>query len=373
VNNVRILILGADGIMDGEGDLSETDRIRQALRDARCRVKAYEIASIQDGWHRPLPENRLRCACSPMQAMLDAMDLFSRGEAEAVVVYGKDHIRSTFRNRKAERDALMHLYGEDGHILKAYDLLAHAFLKHWHLRPEEFKALAEWVFENHWRVWRGLHPDAERPNARWFEPVTDLFRGVDCANPSVDFEGCLILGTREAAEKCHVVSDGFIEIAGCCIEQIGEDTPETIPDIVPYGHLRMAFEAACRQAGLDFPAAFVSGKALLETYSCYPVVPLGFLLASRLVPSFGEIPKFLEKHPITITGGLNLAKAPWNNTTLYAISEMVKRLRRPGAPAFGGIHSIGALGYKQAFAILRRFPSRLPTATTRRGVVHPVS
>lgn len=353
----HLVILGADSIADGEGDLSETDRIRDMLRSIRCRVREYEIASILDGWHDPLPENRLRCACSPIQVITDAIGLFSRGEAEAVMVHGKDHIRSAFRNRRAERDRLMHLYGEGGHILKAYDLLAHAFLKHWQLRPEEFRDLAERLFENHWRVWRSLHPDAERPDARWFEPVTALFRGVDCANPSVDFEGCLILGTREIAEKCRAVSGSSIEIAGCCIEQVGQDTLETIPHIVSYGHLRTAVDAACRQAGLDFRSSFLSGEALLEVYSCYPVVALGFLLASRLAASFSEIPTFLEKHAVTVTGGLNLAKAPWNNTTLYAISEMVKRLRVPGAPAFGGLHSIGALGYKQAFALLRRVPS----------------
>jgi hypothetical protein len=351
-----MFIVEADYRVDGVGDLSRTHRVREALKKTASKVREFEIASIKDGWQTPLPENRLRCACSPMIAILEAQRLFSRQEADAVVIRGRDFIRSEFRDRKAERKRLMHLYGEDGHILDAYNRLAHAFLSHWRIAPEEFRDLAGALFENHFRVWRRRHPNAERPEGKWFEPVTDLFRGVDCANPSVDFEGCLIIATGEAAKRCGIAPESCVRIAGCRVEQACEDTLESIPRVVPYRHLRAAFEKTCDQAQVDFREAFLSGKALLEVYTCYPVVPLGFLLATGFAGSIREIREFVAGCPLTITGGLNLAKAPWNNTTLYAIAEMANRLKMGDAPCLGGIHSVGALGYKQAFAILQKVP-----------------
>jgi hypothetical protein len=248
----------------------------------------------------------------------------------------------------------MHLYGKNGHILQAYNRMAHAFLDHWGIETDAFRAIAEALFDNHFQVWRRLHPRAQRPDDKWFKPVTDLFRGVDCANPAVDFEGRIIVGTETAAEQCGTAPRDCTLIAGCAVKQAGQDTMEAIPEVVPYTHLTDAFEEACGQSQVDFRRAFLEGEALLEAYTCYPVVPIGFLLATGFAASPNDILDFVSRFPLTITGGLNLAKAPWNNTTVYAMAQMADRLKAPGAPSLGGIHSVGALGYKQAFAILRR-------------------
>jgi hypothetical protein len=179
---------------------------------------------------------------------------------------------------------------------------------------------------------------------------------VDCANPSVDFEGRIILGTKATLDRCGFGPDDCIRIAGCQVKQAGEDTIEAIPEVVPYTHLTAAFKDACEQARVDFRKAFLSGEALLEAYTCYPVVPMGFLLATGFAESTQDIRDFLAGFPVTITGGLNLAKAPWNNTSVYAIAQMASRLKANEAPSLGGVHSVGALGYKQAFAILESFP-----------------
>ena len=46
-------------------------------------------------------------------------------------------------------------------------------------------------------------------------------------------------------------------------------------------------------------------------------------------------------------------KAPFNNTTLSAFVIMTHRLSGVGAARVAGIHSVGATGYKQAFAVLK--------------------
>ncbi len=65
----------------------------------------------------------------------------------------------------------------------------------------------------------------------------------------------------------------------------------------------------------------------MEAYTCYPVVPLAFLLASGIASSPKEIPVLLQRLEITVTGGMNLARAPWNNPALNAMVTMYKRLR----------------------------------------------
>ena len=64
--------------------------------------------------------------------------------------------------------------------------------------------------------------------------------------------------------------------------------------------------------------AFARGDAVIEAYTCYPVAPLGFLLASGIVQSLDEVESLLASREITVTGGMNLARAPWNNPALHA-------------------------------------------------------
>jgi len=351
---IPMFLLEGECVVNGSGNFSQIYKIKENLSKLNARVIEFEIASIKDGWHESLPKDRLRCACSPMIAIIEAQKLFVNHEADVVVIHGKDHIKTDFRDKKAERNELMHMYGENGHILHAYNKLAHEFIKYWKISQEEFLSLSEAIFSNHLRVWLKNDPAQKKPDKKWFNHVTDLFRGVDCANPSVDFEGFLVIGTQEISQKYNLTPDAAIQIVGCHVEQCCEDTMEAIPKIVPYAHLRIAFEKACEQADLDFMSKFLSDMAILEIYTCYPVVPLGFLLATGMSSSTKDIPRFLDEYPLTITGGLNLSKAPWNNTTLSAFVSMAKRLRANKSQTIGGIHSIGAIGYKQAFVILKK-------------------
>lgn len=98
---------------------------------------------------------------------------------------------------------------------------------------------------------------------------------------------------------------------------------------------------------------FLAGEALLEAYTCYPVVPLAFLLASRIAPSPDAIPELLQHFEITVTGGMNLARAAWNNPCLNALIAMYERLTE-GTLSVGAVHGNGGLGYKQGFALLVR-------------------
>jgi hypothetical protein len=60
----------------------------------------------------------------------------------------------------------------------------------------------------------------------------------------------------------------------------------------------------------------------------------------------------LSEREVTVTGGMNLARAPWNNPALNALIVMCERLNA-GSATMGAVHGNGGLGYKQGFAILQ--------------------
>jgi hypothetical protein len=350
---VPVNIVAASRVIDGSGDLEETERIVGAAQRAGLRMIDLHVAPMSMAWDRPIPEHYVRGACAPIEAMVHARKVFSEGAADLVVIRGQDNLRSEYADRKPERDRLMEVYGPGETFLKAYTQLGFAFLERANISVESFKRCAERLFENYWRTWKALRPGAERPHPRWFAEVSPLFRGVDCANPSVDFSGCLILASERGTQLCAPDPSRLIRVRAAQVEQVGEDGLASIDRIADFFHLETVLERASRSAQLDLRRAVVEERMLLEIYTCYPVVPIAFLLRSGLVGSVGEIPAFLERNDITISGGLNLAKAPWNNTTLSALIQMVHKLRVLPT-ARGLVHSVAALGYKQAVAVLAR-------------------
>lgn len=345
-------LIGAAAIVDGVGDLGETDALVDTALRQGLRVRGIHLAPLNMGWNTPMPEGFLRGACAPIEVIAGANTLLADGSADLIVIRGTDNVRSEFEGRRAERNRLMEVYGPGETFLAAYTLLGHAFLRQHAISEATFARCADALFENYWRTWRAQHPKAERPDSRWFEPVSALYRGVDCANPSVDFSGCLVVGSERAIAACGIDDARVVRVIGAQVEHAGDDGLESIEQIAGYDHLAAAVRKTCAQARIDLEEELLASHLLLEVYTCYPIVPIAFLLRTGLVRSADEVPEFLERHPITISGGLNLARAPWNNTTLRALIQMVHVLRTSAEPKIGMVHSIAALGYKQAVTIL---------------------
>ena len=78
---------------------------------------------------------------------------------------------------------------------------------------------------------------------------------------------------------------------------------------------------------------------------------MAFLISCKLVPSLAQIPEFLTDHLVTITGGMNLARAPWNNPALNGLIEMYHQLN-DNPTQHGLVHGNGGIGYRQGVAIL---------------------
>ena len=251
----------------------------------------------------------------------------------------------------------MAVYGDKYPLTELYTELAHNFRQKHDLEESHFIDLAKHLFENYKASYRNALADNFKehllPGERWHQPITGLFRGVDCANPLVDFSGRLIITSAEVADKLNIPNKQWLEIKAVGLSRLESDGPEHIEQIAQYTHLQSAYDDACREADVDFPKVFKNGNALLETYTCYPVVPIAFLLISGLVDIAQNIPQFLKEHSITITGGMNLARGAWNNPALNALITMHHRLIE-GPEDIGLIHGNGGLGYRQGVAIVSR-------------------
>jgi hypothetical protein len=318
----------------------------QALAGSQT-TEDLTIDPLSAGWDTPLAENHFRSGCAPISALDHARALISSGARQAVRITGTDPLRSQYENDKAQRNALMAIYGPDSPLPEAYTLLAKAFMALHNIDEETFKDLAVDLYDNYAQT-ATVEGFYKAPKPEAFDFVTSLYRAVDCANPSIDFHGSVILSSQP------LFNGPAIQVQATALGQTSGDGPAHIDEIARYDHLRSAWQSIQTQTGIDFKSEFLAGDALLEAYTCFPVVPLALLMVSGLAQTPGDIKELLSEHEITLTGGMNIARAPWNNPALHGLITMHQHLSNPDAPAIGLVHANGGLGYKQGLALLAR-------------------
>lgn len=347
-------IIGAAKQQDKIGSLDQVLLLESELAQMGITPKSLVIEPLKADWHSPEKKYHFRSGCAPIEALAAAKKLIESG-ADAVVISGEDHIKTGYS--REERLSKMAVYGQSYPLTQAYTDLAQAFSANNNISEQQFKIIASALFENYKTSFRDTFPDTFTPDLlpdlRWHKPITDLFRGVDCANPMVDFSGRLLLTSADIAEQLGVEKSQWLKVKSVGLSRLDGDGIDYLGDISRYEHLQQAYQQACDEANIDFVQLFKGGDALLETYTCYPVVPMAFLLKSGLVKALEDIPDFLAEHSITITGGMNLAKAAWNNPALNALILMHNRLCG-GKEKYGLIHGNGGLGYRQGIAIVER-------------------
>ena len=343
-------------------DQDDSELLKQQRRLYQTRLNAIEqlnitptlitIDPLSTDWHSKQQPNHFRSGCAPIMALDYAQQLIKEGH-DAVIISGDDPVKSGYL--RDQRHQLMSVYADDYSIAQLYDDLAHEFIKQQRSNEQQFLELADALFKNHTRS----HQIAQQqqrahfpePEAKWFNHVTPLFRGVDCANPLVDFSGRLLLCSESLAHQLNFDADTLVNVKGIGLGLLDIDEVQHLSQIAQYKHLSQAYQIACKQAGLDLNPLIIDNKVLLEIYTCYPVVPLAFLISSGLVRSLNDVKSFLDIHLMTITGGMNLARAPWNNPALNGLIEMYHQLCLT-THHYGLVHGNGGIGYRQGIAIL---------------------
>lgn len=351
-----VYLTAAEKIVDGQGSMSDVEAQLQRLHSLGLTPHELRIEALGDDWHAPEQENSFRSGCGPIEALAQACSLIKSGTA-AVIIRGEDLIKSGYS--REQRHKLMAVYGEGYPLTQAYTDLAQQFIHNQKIDADQFQALAAALFENYKNTFvanaaeQSPEENTPLPDERWYKPITSLFRGVDCANPMIDFQGAVLLCNEETLHKLKLPESNQIKVSGVGLGRLTADGAEMISEIAEYNHLQQAFDQACQQAGFNFSDQFMQGNALLDVYTCYPVVPMAFLLKSGLVSEISRIPALLQEYPVTVTGGMNLARAPWNNPALNGLISVYQTLLSSDKPV-GGVHGNGGLGYRQGFAILEK-------------------
>jgi hypothetical protein len=348
---MKNFIIAADRIVDSQGSHGATEKVLAQALKMNLKVSTLEIVTLAKRWEDKLGPHEFKSGASAMAAIEKAHKILSSKKADIVVIKGQDNLRTGYA--PGARENFMKLYDKKFTPLDGYNELVPLMLAHYKIEEKKYFEIRDALFENYTKTSRKINPSAKMPDERWFQPLTKYFRGVDCANPNVDYSGQIILASERVAKLLKIPQKARVEILGNAFVKLNVDGMESLPKIAPYSHLKRAINKALNQAKINFKTKFLSGSALLDAYTCYPVVPMALIHQLDLAKSVNEIPELLRTHEVTVTGGLNLGKAAWNLTSLNGIIVMRERLISSKKYQYGLVHGNGSLGNQQGITILR--------------------
>lgn len=344
-----MVIIGLDQIVNGVGNFQETDKI---LREAKnLRTKSLELMPLSRGWDTELAENEFRSGASAVEALAFAERLLDTSGVDLVIIHGQDHLASQYSSQ--ERKEGMRILKEKVSPMEAYSSLTETYLKNKEIKVSTYLEICRELFANYRRTWEKVHHTSLEISENWEKFITTYLRGVDCANPNIDFQGRLLVTNEKSARELRIPSNAQLKVRSVVFKGIGTDSVRDLPEIAKFTHLKEGYKELEKKAELEFKTEFLSGNALVDVYTCFPVVPLAFLLETGLTDLAG-LAEFLKRFEITTFGGLNLARAPWNLTGLRSIIEMNKRLTGSARPRYGLVHANGSIGQAQGLVLLER-------------------
>lgn len=309
--------------------------------------KKLIISPLSLDWNSPLPPNHYRSGCAPLEALSDAIYLLQE-ECEVIQISGRDFLRTEYTSE--DRRSKMNIYGEDSSLPKLYTELANLFLTKHSLKETDFIEVRDLLYQNYLKTYNEGHP-SYKTSQKWLSPITSLFRGVDCANPTTDVDAKLILVTESFLKRSNI-KGSFVEVIDCKTKTT-KDGAKELDKLSNYDILEDVFLDLEKRNSFDLKAEIENDNCLLDIYTCFPIVPLAFLYKTHLANSISEVKDFIKNNDITIDGGMNLSKAPWNNPCLLSIINAKDKLLL-NTSEFALIHGNGGLGYKQGIALLKR-------------------
>nr|WP_320190013.1 hypothetical protein [uncultured Desulfobacter sp.] len=303
--------------------------------------------------------NTYKTGAGPIQAITDANELIKNDLYDAVFIFGHDPLLSDTRHYGKETIKKAMEIFEDVSLIQCYDLLARCLCRETDISNEDFRGLADRLFENYSRTFQGgSGTQLNFPRGKVLHDYgTDLFCLTDCANPNIDFAGGLIVTNTPTAEQLNIPKNSRVKVSGSGYTIVKGD-PKEINHITGNGndlfaHLKNAFLQAQAEAQIDVIREFHNRNLLLEAYTCYPPIPIALLLVTGLVGNINDIHDFLKHNEITVTGGMNIARAPWNNPALNGLIQVTQRLVQ-GDRQYGMVHGNGGIGEAQGITILEK-------------------
>lgn len=303
--------------------------------------------------------NTYKTGAGPIQAITDAGELIKHDLYDAVFIFGHEPLLSdTLNYGKAAIKKAMEIF-EDFTLIQCYDLLARGLCRETDISNDQFREIAGTLFNNYSRTFQNRSGiGLGFPRGKVLRDFgTDLFCLTDCANPNIDFAGGIIIANARTAEQLSTPEHRRVKVLGSGYSIVRGD-PTAIDRIIGSGtglfpHLKEAFMRVQAESQIDIIREFQNKNLLLDAYTCYPPIPVALLLVTGLVGNINEVYDFLKHHEITVTGGMNLARAPWNNPALNGLIEVTQLLIQ-GRSQYGMVHGNGGIGEAQGITVLER-------------------
>ncbi|MCW8801513.1 MAG: hypothetical protein OQK71_11345, partial [Desulfobacter sp.] len=160
--------------------------------------------------------NTYKTGAGPIQAMTDAGELIKNDLYDAIFIFGHEPLLSDTRNYGRETIKKAMEIFEDVSLIECYDLLARQLCRETDISNDEFRELADSLFNNYSRTFRnksGTPLDSSRGKIL-HDLGTDLFCLTDCANPNIDFAGGLIVANNRTADQLKIPKDRRVQVSG---------------------------------------------------------------------------------------------------------------------------------------------------------------
>lgn len=213
---MKVLIIAGDRIIDNHGSHAISDAVIAKAEKLKLTVTTLEVVSLAKRWEDKLSKNQFKSGASAMAAVNQARKLLEAKKADVVVIKGADLLRSGYT--REERESYMKLYNKKYTPLDGYTKLVPPFLKCFGIKEAQFKQISSALFENYARTWQGPLPES-----RWFAPVTKYFRGVDCANPNIDYSGQIVITDEAHADLLRIPNSERVSILGNAFTKLQVD------------------------------------------------------------------------------------------------------------------------------------------------------
>ena len=306
--------------------------------------------------------NTYKSGASPIQALCDAKELIDNNLYDAVFIFGQELLLSNMKNYRNEVKKAMNIF-EEKTLIQCYNELAEQLCREVGLTEDQFFKISDLLYDNYTKSYNqntGSNSVSER--GRVLDNMNaHLFKLTDCANPNIDFVGGIVVSNTNAAEFLGIDRENKTLVSSCKYNVVKGD-PNSLNRIIGnkgeiFPHLKEAFKAAQEESKIDVSTEYSVGNLLLEVYTCYPPIPIAFLLSTEIIKDISELEKFIKENQMTVSGGLNLARAPWNNPALSGLIDLCEKMKKDKIK-YGVVHGNGGIGEIQGVAILERYEGR---------------
>ncbi len=196
---MEFYLIAADSVTDGSGSHFQTNSLLSKARKKGLRIKELEIVNLAKRWEDKLSPSQFKSGAAVMAALNKARKLVTDDKADLVLIKGQDFLKTGYE--RGEREKFMKLYRKKFTPLDGYNKLVPLFLKQHNISEKDYFIIRDALFDNYKRTFLKTHPESALPHEKWFEPLTKYFRGVDCANPNIDYSGQLVLSGKQMADE----------------------------------------------------------------------------------------------------------------------------------------------------------------------------